>query len=99
VTFAGIGAVDEAARRARRLQRVIVSSSVVSRRPAAGPSSTAQWTTCQWQEVQPVLTTARPHPGRYEPGELSNNNLASLVYRYGRCVSSGIDPDQWFRGP
>jgi WhiB family transcriptional regulator, redox-sensing transcriptional regulator len=43
-----------------------------------------------------VLTTARPHPGRYEPGELSNNNLASLVYRYGRCVSSGIDPDQWF---
>ena len=43
-----------------------------------------------------MLITARPHPGRYKPGELSNNNLASLVYRYGRCVSSGIDPDQWF---
>jgi WhiB family redox-sensing transcriptional regulator len=50
----------------------------------------------QWQEVQPVLTTARPHPGRYQPGDLSDSNLASLVYQYGRCVSSGIDPDQWF---
>lgn len=46
--------------------------------------------------MQPVLTTVRPHPGRYEPDELSNGDLASLVYRYGRCVSSGIDPDQWF---
>jgi WhiB family transcriptional regulator, redox-sensing transcriptional regulator len=46
--------------------------------------------------VQPVLTTARPHPVGYEPGELSNSNLASLMYRYGRCVSSRIDPDQWF---
>jgi WhiB family redox-sensing transcriptional regulator len=55
-----------------------------------------QWTTCQWQEVQPVLTTARPHPVRHEPGELSHRNLASLVYRYGRCVSSRIDPDRWF---
>ena len=43
-----------------------------------------------------MLTTARPHPVRYEPGELSNSNLASLVYRYGRCVSSRIDPDRWF---
>ena len=43
-----------------------------------------------------MLTTARPHSERYEPGELSNSNLASLVYRYGRCVSSHIDPDQWF---
>jgi WhiB family transcriptional regulator, redox-sensing transcriptional regulator len=43
-----------------------------------------------------VLTTERLHPGRSEPGELSNSNIASLVYRYGRCVSSGIDPDQWF---
>jgi Transcription factor WhiB len=64
---------------------------------AADPSRMEQWTTCQWQEVQPVLlTTARPHPVRYEPGELSNSNLASLVYRYGRCVSSRIDPDRWF---
>jgi hypothetical protein len=42
-----------------------------------------------------VLTTARPHPMRYEPGKLGNSNLASLAYRYGRCVSSRIDPDQW----
>jgi hypothetical protein len=42
-----------------------------------------------------VLTTARPHPMRYEPGKLGSSNLASLVYRYGRCVSSRIDPDQW----
>ena len=33
---------------------------------------------------------------RYEPVELSDSNLASLVYRYGRCVSSRIDPDRWF---
>jgi WhiB family transcriptional regulator, redox-sensing transcriptional regulator len=56
----------------------------------------AQQTTRQWQEVRPVLNTARPHPVPDEPGELSNSNLASLVYRYGRCVSSRIDPDQWF---
>ena len=43
-----------------------------------------------------MLTTARPHPVRHEPGELSDSNLASLVYRYGRCVSSRIDPDRWF---
>jgi WhiB family redox-sensing transcriptional regulator len=43
-----------------------------------------------------VLTTARPHPVRCEPGELSDGNLASLVYRYGRCGSSRVDPDQWF---
>ena len=43
-----------------------------------------------------MLTTAQPHPVRYEPGELSNSSLASLVYRHGRCVSSRIDPDQWF---
>jgi WhiB family transcriptional regulator, redox-sensing transcriptional regulator len=43
-----------------------------------------------------VLTTARPHPVRYVPGELSDSNLASLVYRYGRCASSRIDPDLWF---
>ena len=63
---------------------------------AAGPSRMAQSTTRQWQEVPPVLTTARPDPVQYEPGELSNSNLASLVYRHGRCVSSRIDPDQWF---
>ena len=34
-----------------------------------------------------MLTTAWPHPGPDEPGELSNGDLASLVYRYGRCVS------------
>jgi WhiB family redox-sensing transcriptional regulator len=56
----------------------------------------AQWITCQWQEVQPVLTTARPRLVRYEPGELSDSNLASLVCRYGRCASSRIDPDRWF---
>ena len=43
-----------------------------------------------------MLTTARPHPVRYEPGDLSDSNLASLVYQYGRCVSSRIDPDRWF---
>lgn len=43
-----------------------------------------------------MLTTARPRPVRYEPGELSDSNLASLVYRHGRCVSSRIDPDGWF---
>ncbi len=43
-----------------------------------------------------MLTTARPHPIRYEPGELGDSILASLLYRYGRCVSSRIDPDQWF---
>ena len=43
-----------------------------------------------------MLTTARPHPVGYEPGELSDSNLASLVYQYGRCVSSRIDPDRWF---
>ena len=43
-----------------------------------------------------MFTSARPHPERFEPGELRTVTLASLVYRYGRCVSSGIDPDQWF---
>jgi WhiB family transcriptional regulator, redox-sensing transcriptional regulator len=43
-----------------------------------------------------VLTTARPHPVRSEPDELSDSNLVKLVYQYGRCVSSRIDPDQWF---
>jgi hypothetical protein len=56
----------------------------------------AQWTTYQRQEVQPVLTTARHHPVRYEPGELSDRNLASRLYRYGRCANSRIDPDRWF---
>jgi WhiB family transcriptional regulator, redox-sensing transcriptional regulator len=43
-----------------------------------------------------VLTTARPHPVRYEPGERSERNLASLVGMYGRCATSRVDPDQWF---
>jgi len=43
-----------------------------------------------------VLPTARPHLVRCEPGELSDSDLASLVYRHGRCVGSGVDPDQWF---
>jgi WhiB family redox-sensing transcriptional regulator len=33
---------------------------------------------------------------RSEPGELSDSNLVNLMYHYGRCVSSRIDPDQWF---
>ena len=43
-----------------------------------------------------MLTTARPHPVRCEPGELSDSNLARLVYACGRCASSRIDPDRWF---
>ena len=43
-----------------------------------------------------MLTTARSRLVRYEPGELSDSNLASLVYQYGRCVSSRINPDRWF---
>jgi WhiB family transcriptional regulator, redox-sensing transcriptional regulator len=43
-----------------------------------------------------VVTTARSYLVRYEPSELSTTTLAGLVYRYGRCVSSPVDPDQWF---
>ena len=43
-----------------------------------------------------MFTVARPHPVRCEPGESSSSDLASLVYRYGQCASSRIDPDQWF---
>jgi WhiB family redox-sensing transcriptional regulator len=50
----------------------------------------------KWQEVLPVLTTARPHLVRYEPGELSDSNLASQMYQNGRCTNSHVDPDQWF---
>ena len=46
--------------------------------------------------MKPAFTIAWPHPVRYEPGELSSSDLARLVYQYGQCASSRIDPDQWF---
>jgi WhiB family redox-sensing transcriptional regulator len=50
----------------------------------------------QSREVKPAFTIVRPHLVRYEPGELSNSRLARLVYQYGQCASSRVDPDQWF---
>ncbi len=43
-----------------------------------------------------MLATVRSYRVPYQPGELSNGKLAGLVYRYGRCAVSPVDPDEWF---
>jgi WhiB family transcriptional regulator, redox-sensing transcriptional regulator len=43
-----------------------------------------------------MLMASRPRRVRREPGDLTNRELASRVYRLARCSGSRVDPDSWF---
>lgn len=43
-----------------------------------------------------MVLAARSCSVRYEPGVLTDRELAVRVYRQARCAGSRVDPDEWF---
>lgn len=69
----------------RRTQGLVERARLVTRKPGGPDDAAARRPHGQ-----------RPEPREREPGNLSESELASRVYRRALCAVSCVNPDQWY---